>query len=199
MNRLNRKEISTQKLVTASVLMALVVIMQMLAQSIVLGPFNVSLVLIPIVIGAALCGTGIGTALGFVSGIVILLTGQAAAFLTVDPFGTIVTVLLKGALSGLAAGVVYKLLEKKNRYVAVVAAAIACPVANTGIFILGCLVFFLDTVAAWGEAVGYSSTFSYIFLGLVGGNFIFELLTDLILSPVVVRILDIRSKSSSKA
>ena len=69
----------------------------------------ISLVLIPIVIGAATCGPKIGAWLGFVFGIFVLISGDAAAFLSVDIFGTIVTVLLKGTLCGLAAGYVYKL------------------------------------------------------------------------------------------
>lgn len=55
-------------------------------------------------------------------------------FLAVNPGGTVVTVLLKGALAGLLAGAVYKAIEKKNKVVATIVAAIICPVVNTGIF-----------------------------------------------------------------
>ncbi len=187
-----RGSLSTEKLVLASVMTALVVILQFMGAFIRLGPFSISLVLIPIVIGAATCGIAVGGWLGFVFGLVVLISGDAAAFMSIDIFGTVVTVLLKGTLCGIAAGAAYKLLEKYNRYIAVIAAAVVCPIVNTGVFLLGCLVFFLDTVKAWGMAEGYGSVVAYMFLGLVGGNFIFEFISNLVLSPTVVKLLDIR-------
>lgn len=191
MTKVKSGRMSTQTMVTAAVLTALVVVLQFMGQFIRLGPFMISLVLIPIVIGAAVGGAKIGGWLGFVFGIVVLISGDAAAFMTVNAFGTVVTVLLKGIACGLAAGFVYQLLEKKNRYLAVIIAAIVCPVANTGVFLLGCLVFFMDTVTLWANG---GSVVAYMFLGLVGGNFLVELGMNLVLSPAVVRILDVVTK-----
>ncbi len=185
---------STKKLVLAAVMTAFVVLLQLMGSFIHLGPFSISLVLIPIVIGAALCGVGIGAWLGFVFGIVVIISGDAAAFMSIDLFGTVVTVLLKGTLAGLAAGLTYKLLERFNKYIAVIVAAVVCPLVNTGVFLCGCAIFFLDTVKAWGIAEGYGSVVAYMFLGLVGGNFIFELLSNILLSPTVVRVIDIKRK-----
>ena len=159
------------------------------------GPFAISLVLIPIVIGAATCGIKVGTWLGFVFGAVVLISGDAAPFMAIDIVGTIVTVMLKGTACGLAAGAVYKALEKFNRYLAVIAAAIVCPLVNTGIFLLGCLVFFMQAITEWGVAAGFTNVVGYMFLGLVGGNFLFELGSNIVLSPVIVRILNVEKKS----
>jgi uncharacterized membrane protein len=148
----------------------------------------------PIVVGAAMCGTKVSTWLGFVFGMVVLLNGDAAAFLTVNAIGTVITVLAKGTLCGLVAGLVYDVLKDKNIYVAVFASAILCPIVNTGIFLLGCVFFFFDTINAWGLAGGFGSAIEYMMLGLVGGNFIFELLTNIILCPVIVRVLNLRKK-----
>ncbi len=185
----NEKRKKTETLVLGAVLTALVAVLQAVGAFIRFGPFSISLVLVPIVIGAACCGVKIGTWLGFVFGVVVLLSGDASAFLAVDVFGTFVTVLVKGAACGLAAGLTYKALEKFNRYVAVVAAAAVCPIVNTGVFLLGCAVFFLDTVKEWGSALGYSGTAAYLFIGLAGFNFLFELAVNIILSPVITRVL----------
>lgn len=194
----NKKKMSTEIIVLGAMLTALVVVLQLMGGFIRLGPFQVSMVLIPIVIGAATCGVKVGAWLGLAFGVVVLANGDAAAFLAVDVFGTIFTVLLKGLLCGLVAALVFKALEKKNRYVAVIAAAVICPVVNTGVFLLGCFVFFLDTITAWGQAAGHETVGQYILFGLVGGNFLFELATNIILSPVVVRLLDIWGKNRSK-
>ena len=184
----------TENLVLGAILTAIVVVLQILGGFIKFGPFSVSLVLIPIVIGAAKCGVKIGTWLGLVFGAVVLLNGDATAFFAVNVFGTVLTVLLKGAACGFAAGLTYKLLAKYNKYAAVIAAAVVCPLVNTGVFLIGCLLFFLDTIKAWGADLGFTNTVSYVFLSMVGGNFLFELATNMILSPVILRILNFKEK-----
>lgn len=193
MSNTNRKQ-QTQQLVLGAILTALVVILQLLGSFIHLGPFSVSLVLIPIVLGAAMCGWKIGAWLGLAFGITVMMSGDAAAFYAVNVAGTLITVLLKGTLCGLAAGIVYKLLEKVNRYLAVMAAAVVCPVVNTGVFLLGCRIFFMATITEWGAGLGFSNAAEYMFLGLAGGNFLFELATNIILSPIILRVMAFTKK-----
>lgn len=189
---------SVQKLTFGAVLTALVILLQFMGTFIRFGPFSISLVLLPIVIGAATCGPYMGAWLGFVFGLVVLISGDASAFLAVNIPGTIITVLLKGTACGLCAGLIYKLFSKLNRYVGVAAAAIVCPLVNTGVFLLGCWLFFYDTVAGWAVGMGYGENVAaYMFLVLVGGNFVVELLINTLLSPVIVRLLGIQSKKPS--
>ena len=182
-------------MVLGAILTALVAVLQFMGAFIRFGMFSISLVLIPIVIGAATCGTKVSTWLGFVFGVVVLISGDAAAFLAINIPGTIITVLVKGTLCGLMAGLVYETLSSKNLYVAVIAAAIACPMTNTAVFLLGCLYFFLETISGWAVGAGFGSNVAlYMISGLVGFNFVFELLTNIVLSPAVVRLLKIRKK-----
>lgn len=191
---MNVKRDTTKTVVLGAILTALVVILQLMGSFIRFGPFSVSLVLVPIVLGAALCGTAVSTWLGFVFGIVVLIT-DSAAFMAVSAIGTILTVLVKGMACGFAAGVVYKLLVNKNKYLAVACAAIVCPIVNTGVFVLGSIVFFMDTIASWGAGSGYDNAFAYLFLGMIGLNFIAELVSNIVLSPVIVRLLNINKKT----
>ncbi|MBQ5825590.1 MAG: ECF transporter S component [Clostridia bacterium] len=187
------KKTDIEKLVLGGILTALVVVLQYLGSFIKFGPFSISLILLPIVIGAATCSTKISAWLGFVFGVVVLMT-DAAAFLAISVPGTVITVLAKGIICGIAAGLAYKLFEKKNIYAATAFAAIVAPIANTGIFLLGCVVFFFDTIKDWGAAEGFENAATYMILGLVGANFLVELATNVVLSPVIVRILNIRKK-----
>ena len=127
----------------------------------------------------------------------VFITGDAAAFLAVNVPGTIITVLAKGILCGLVAGLVYKVLSAKNQWVAVIASAIVCPLVNTGVFLLGCLAFFMDTISSWAAAAGLGGNVAYymIFV-LVGANFLVELGVNIVLSPIVVRLLNIRKSGS---
>lgn len=178
------------KIVGLGLFTAIVFVLQMLGAFIRFGPFSISLVLVPIVVGAAMYGAAGGAWLGFVFGMAVIISGDAAAFLVVNPLGTVITVLGKGIAAGLGAGLVYKLAAKTNRYVAVGASAIVSPILNTGLFFVGCLVFFLPTIAGWASAEGYAgNAVQYVIFVMIGLNFIVEMAINMVLCPVILRIL----------
>lgn len=190
----NEKNGQTEKLALMALLTALVAVLSYLGGFIKIGGFaSISLTLIPVVIGAALMGPATGAWLGAVSGIVFFATADAAFWFGLSIPGTVITVVVKGILSGWCAGIVYKLLEKRNRYLGVIASAVVCPVVNTGVFLLGCFVFFMDTIVS-GASEGGMSLFSYLIVAFVGFNFIFELAANIIISPGVLRLINIRKK-----
>lgn len=182
-----------RKLTLAAMLTAVVVVLALLGTAIRFGVFNINLALVPIVIGAAMLGVWYGAWFGFVNAMVILLSGDAALFFSFNEIGTVITVLLKGILAGLIAGAVYSLVSSKNKYAAVLLAALICPVVNTGIFVLGCRVFFWKHIPAIAEIIGVSveSNSKFVFGVLVGLNFPAELVVNMVLAPVIARILGI--------
>ncbi|MBO5009512.1 MAG: ECF transporter S component [Clostridia bacterium] len=191
MKTTNKKGMSTEKMVLLALLCAIVAILSYFGGFIKIGGLaSISLTLVPVVLGAALCGPVAGAILGGVSGAVFFATADAVFWFGLSIPGTIITVMVKGILAGLAAGIVYKLLEKYNRYLAIMASAVVCPVVNTGIFLIGCLVFFIDTVSAGAIAEGLSLG-AYLIIFFVGLNFVFELIVNVILSPAIARIIDV--------
>ena len=180
----------TRALTGMALFTAIVVVLQFLGAFIRFGPFSISLVLIPIVVGAAMYGAGAGAWLGFMFGVAVLLSGDAAAFMVVHAPGTIITVLLKGALAGFVAGLAFRLLEKFNTYAAVIVSAVVCPVVNTGIFLLGCRIFFMETISGWAAASGFENAGTYMIVGLVGLNFVVELVINIIMAPAILRIIN---------
>lgn len=186
-------KMSTQTIVMSAILTAIVVVLQFMGSFIKLGQFSVSLVLIPIIIGVAIGGAKIGAWLGFVFGMVVLLSGDAASFLAINVPGTIITVLAKGILCGYISGLIYQIVKKKNVYLAIILASIVCPLINTGVFLIGCFLFFIETIAGWAQAAGLGeNVLQYMIVFLVGVNFIFELLVNIVLSPVILRLLNVR-------
>ena len=194
MNTQKRRE-KTQKLALLALLTAIVAVLAYFGGFIKVGATaSISLTLIPVVMGSALLGPYAGAWLGGVSGAVFFMTLDSAFWLGLSIPGTIITVMVKGILSGLCAGFAYKLLEKVNRYLAVLVSAVVCPVVNTGIFILGSFIFFMDTVNGGAAAKGMSIG-GYIIIFFVGLNFVLELLANIILSPAILRLINIRKKS----
>ncbi len=190
-----KKTINVRTLTMLALLTALVAILSYMGGFIKIGGLaSISLTLIPVVLGAALMGPAAGAYLGGVSGVVFFFTADAAFWLGLHAVGTVVVVLIKGMAAGFCAGLVYRLLEKKNCYLAVLAAAVVCPVVNTGIFLLGCVTFFADAVNDMAAGEGLS-TGVYLILFFVGWNFVFELLSNIIFSPSILRLLNIRKKT----
>lgn len=175
-------------MVSVAFLMALVFVMQLLTGIIPpIGGFSISLVLIPIVMGAALYGPGAGALLGATFGIIVYINcvtgadpGGAMVF-QANPVLCLLVVLGKGILAGSLAGLAYKLVSKWNSHVAMLCAAIVCPVVNTGFFIACMLTFFRDVLAAWA---GGGDIIAYIMTGLILLNFVPELILNIVFGTV---------------
>ena len=183
----------TQKLALLALLTAIVAVLQMMGIAIRFGVFAVSLVGVPVIIGGALMGPLAGAWLGLVFGVTVLLSGDAALFFAWNPVATVFIVLLKGTLAGLAAAALYRLLEKKNGFLAALAAAVAYPVVNTGVFFLGCMLFFLDDCIQFAANLGITGSGPVVVMRVfIGFNFFFELALDLVLCPIIVRIINAR-------
>lgn len=185
-------------MVSIAFLMALVLVMQMLSSIIpAIGGFSISLVLIPIVMGAALYGPSAGALLGATFGVIVYMNcvtgadpGGAMVF-QANPILCLLVVLGKGVLAGLASGLVYRMISQWNVHVAILGAAIICPVVNTGVFIACMLTFFKDVLAAWA---GGGDIIAYILTGLVLMNFVPELIINVVFGTVGHTIVHVVKK-----
>ncbi len=180
-----------QRLAGMALLSALVVILQLLGQFIRFGPVSVTLVLVPIVVGAAVYGPSAGALLGGVFSIVVLLQPDTLVFHSASFVGTVMTVMAKGVLAGWLAGLVFAGLASKNGFLAVIAAAVICPIVNTAVFSLGCRIFFWDLVTQWGGG----KALLYLVTVMIGGNFLAELGANIVCAPIILRILRIVRKN----
>lgn len=180
---MNKEKIN--RMVGIALMSAIVLVLQLLGSFIKFGPVSISLVLIPIVVGAAMYGPSAGAILGGVFGLVVLCQPDTAFFYGVSVFGTVLTVMAKGILCGLLSGLIYRTLAGKNEVFSVILAAVVCPVVNTGIFFLGCRLFFWKAIAE----VGGGNAFVYVVTVMIGFNFLAELAANIICSPVILRII----------
>ena len=176
-----------------SILMAVVVVLTLLGNFVRFGPFPITLALAPIIIGAAVYGPSAGAILGFAFSLVVFVTGimgwdggTVMLLMGVSPVACTVVCLAKGTVAGWLSGLVYSLLARKNVHLGVVAAGIVCPVVNTGIFIVGMLLFFAETLSSWA---GGQPILNYIIFGLTGVNFLVELAVNLILASGITTII----------
>ncbi len=184
-----------------AVLTALVVVLQAFVGSIPIGVVQLNFSLIPIVLGGIFLGATAGAVLGFVCGMVVFI--QVAMGLS--PFYTVIwayapavtffTCTVKTTVAGWIAGLLYKLIAKKNSLFATFVASGIVPVVNTALFIVGCLCmtgaigeFQSQLVGAGLNEYGGMNVFVFIVVGLVTFNFFVELAINLFLSPAICRV-----------
>ena len=183
------KRITTKQIVGTGLLLALEIIFQIVGNYLQIGPVNINLSLVTIVLAAVLYGPLSGAILGFFNGLMALFSPSTLAiFMPINPLGTIVTCLLKTTLAGLCAGLIFKLLKNKNSVVGLILANITVPVVNTGLFSVFSLLFFRPFLES-GVGEQFPNIGAFLIFGIIGWNFIFEIITTVVLSTIVGTIL----------
>lgn len=181
------KNVKIKRMAGIALLMAMVVVMQFLGGMIPpVGGFSISLVLIPIVLGAAVYGPKAGAILGGTFSVIVIINcitgadpGGAMVF-QANPILCILVVMAKGVLAGLFSGLAYTTVKGINSFFAMVLAAVIAPVVNTGVFVCCMYLFFIDVLAAWA---GGGDILGYILTGLILANFVPELIINVVFSP----------------
>ena len=193
---MSKTQAKTLRLVQLALLAAIIVLLQQIVIPLP-GGLTLSLVLIPIVVGAVLFGPAAGAVLGGVFGVVVtilVMTGRAGELSTMmwiaNPLMTAFVCLLKGVAAGWVAGLVAAAFKKRQTGGIFLAAAVA-PVVNTGIFLLGMLTVFRGVMMEFADKIGMGGTTAVYFaiVVLVGVNFIVEFAANMILSPAVTSIV----------
>ena len=185
------------RLVELALLAALIVLLQTVIVIPLPGSLTLSLVLVPIVVGAILFGPASGALLGGVFGVLVAIMavqGQLGLLtnmmVTYNPLLTVIVCVLKGVAAGWIPGLIAVALKGKPMLGTVLAAA-AAPIANTGIFLLGMLTVFRGVMMDFAGQIGMGGTGALYFaiVVLVGVNFLVEFAANLILSPAIATIV----------
>ena len=185
-----------KKLVGLATLTALVVGLQFLSNYVSFGSVSITLALIPVAVGAILYGPLAGLFLGAVMGGIALAAPSTATFLQHNLVATIFLCLIKTGVAGLVSGYLFKLFafiakkqenvnKKKALFAAgIIVAALVVPVINTGLFIVGASIFFIDL---FGD-------FITIINLVITTNFLIEFLVSAILSPALVTLVKVLTR-----
>lgn len=194
---------SIVKMTYFAISLALMLVLHFAIGSIPVGTTKISVVLIPISIGAMLLGPAAGAALGLIYGAIVLiqfgvmaLDPFTAILFQNEPFMTSVICLVKTTLAGFLSGLAYKLLKEKNQIVATFVAAAITPIVNTGVFILLCLTIPDVFLANFVEAG--STVIMFLVVGVAGWNFIWEFVVNMIFAPAMNTVAVVVSKRLNK-
>ena len=188
----------TLRTVTLGVLSAIIIVLQVIATYFPTKPFAVTFALIPIIIGSAIFDEKAGAFLGGVFSAVVItmcIIGAdigGAMVWNASPVLCVLVCMTKGVMAGYVSGRLYRLIAKKNSIVATVVAGLSAPVVNTGIFAAGMMLFFRPVLSAWS---GGSDLLYYVIFTMLGVNFLVEVGVNMLLSPVIIKVLEAVKKS----
>jgi len=189
---------NTKRLVGIAIFSAIIIILQLFATFVKFGPFAITLALTPIVVGAAIYGMSAGVFLGGVFGLVTLIAGifgwdpSTTLLLQINPVLTAALCIVKASAAGFLAGTAHVLLAKIDSAIGAITAAVICPLVNTGIFCIVMILFYSETLKTWGWS-GDTSALLFI-IGIIGVNFLLEFAVNVVLSPIIARIIKIKAK-----
>lgn len=187
-----RKFFTTRNITYLAVLLALVIVFQVLSSFMRIGNASFCLVLVPIVLGGIMIGPIAGAFLGFAFAVVVFISvlGDPLTMIIINdhPFLFVFTLLFRGIVTGVVPSLLFKLIQKKNKYAATFVASASAPIVNTGIFILSMLLMSGSIMNAMGEQAAGHSAIYVIVIMFVSFNFFIELALNIILTPAIYTV-----------
>lgn len=190
----------TRRLVMLALWAALTLILGLVPNLgyITIGPFSMTTVHIPVIIGAIMLGPEAGAFLGLLFGLTSVLNATFTPIITAFlfspfvPFGnfwSLVIAIVPRVLVGVVAAYVFRLVshaDKKGFFASLTAGLIAS-LTNTILVLSGAYIFFGPHFASVNK-VAFNTLF-YVLLGVVGTNGIPEAIGAAVISAAVTRAL----------
>lgn len=161
------------------------------------GGLEITLIVIPVAVGAVILGPVGGMILGAVFGITSFIqcfgmSPFGAMLLSISPVKTFVTCVVTRTLMGLLTGLIYQGMKKisRNKSLNTVVANLCCPFMNTLLFMSCIVIFFYQTdyIQGFVSMLGAANPFLFV-LGFVGINGLVEALLCFVVGSAITRAL----------
>jgi uncharacterized membrane protein len=168
--------ISTTYLVELSLLVAIIILMAFTPIGYIkVFTFEITLIVIPVAVGAITLGPKAGAILGGAFGITSFiqcfgLSAMGTILLSINPLGTFVTCVITRILVGWFTGLIYTALKKtKAKDASILISSLCCPLLNTLLYMSSLIVFFYNTEYIQNIAYGLGTTTPLTFVIIAVG------------------------------
>ena len=167
------------------------------------GGLEITLIVIPVAVGAVILGPVGGMILGAVFGITSFIqcfgmSPFGAMLLSISPVKTFITCVVTRTLMGFLTGLIYRGMRtiSHNRSLNTIIANLCCPFMNTLFFMTCIVVFFYNTEYIQGivSALGAANPLLFV-LAFVGINGLVEALLCLVVGSAITRALMVAVKN----
>ena len=202
---MEKNTFTTKKFVELALLVAIIIVLAFTPLGYIktLG-LEITLIVVPVTVGAISLGPAAGAGLGLVFGLTSFIqcfgmSAFGAALFQINPFTTCIVCIVPRFLMGWCTGLIYRGLcrIRQARKGAIVVASLMGPLLNTLFFMSALLLFFYQTPMIQDAVKSYGTTNVLAFaLAFVGINGLVEAVVCFVAGGAVSKALQVALKSS---
>ncbi len=195
---MEKKKFSTKQFVEMALLTAIIVLLAFTPIGYIRTfGLEITLIVVPVTVGAVTLGPAAGAVLGAVFGITSFIqcfgmSPFGAVLLGINPLSTFVVCVVSRVLMGFLTGLIYQGLQKAAavRKVSVVIANLMGPLLNTFFFMGSLILFFYrtDYIQGLAESMGASNALAFV-IAFVGINGVVEAVVCFIVGSAISKAL----------
>lgn len=193
-----KRKSDVRRMTELSLLMGIILLMAFTPLGYLSTPWglNITMIVIPVAVGAVVLGPKAGAFLGLVFGLTSFAKGFTGAglspvLLDTDPFGFFILCVVPRVLVGFLPGVLYQAFKRFTKF-RTVGQAVCCfltPVFNTALYMTALWLLFADTWLGYTGNEGSGFSLLLLMLSGVAVNGIVEALTCLLIGTAVSKAL----------
>jgi len=194
----NNKKMNTMYMVEMALLIAIILIMAFTPIGYIRTfGLEITLIVVPVAVGAVTLGPTAGAVLGAVFGITSFIqcfgmSPFGAVLLSINPIYTFIVCVLSRILMGGLTGLLYKIFQKSNplKKISVMLANLCCPILNT-LFFMGTLTLFFyrtEYIQGIAQSMGAGNPFIFVIL-FVGVNGVVEAVACFVAGSAIFQAL----------
>ena len=199
---MDKKKFNTKKMVQLAIFIAIIILMSFTPLGYLkLFTVDITLIVIPVAVGAITLGPTAGAILGFTFGMTSFVLSFSSALgammLDINPVFRFITCIIPRVLCGWLTGVIYVVLKKteKSSKIAVPAANLACPLFNTVFFMTAFMIFYYKTPTIQNIATSLEVVNPILFVfAFVGINALIEAVACFIIGAAVTKAVQVAFK-----
>lgn len=190
----------TLKMVQLALFIAIIFIMTFTPIGYIRTPgVEITLLVVPVTVGAVVLGPTAGAILGGTFGITSFiqcfgLSPFGAALLSINPVATFIMCIIPRVLMGWLSGLCFQSLKKidKSKSISYIVANLAGPILNTVFFMIALVLFFYNTEYIQGlvETLNAKNAFVFV-IAFVGLNGLIEAGINFVIGSAVSKTLDV--------
>lgn len=199
------KNQNTLRMVQLGLFTAIILLMAFTPLGYIKTPgLEITLLVVPVTVGAILFGPTGGAILGGIFGLTSFLqcfgmSAFGAVLLNINPIGTFIVTVVSRILMGWLTGLAFRAFRKSRavKGIAYAAASLAGPLLNTLLFMTTLLLFFYNTeyIQSIAKSLGTGNIFAFV-IAFVGINGLIEAAVCFVLGTAVSKAVDLFSKKS---
>lgn len=199
------KNQSTFRLVQLALFTAIILLMAFTPLGYIKTPgLEITLLVVPVTVGAILFGPVSGAILGGVFGLTSFIqcfgiSPFGAVLLNINPVGTFIVTVITRILMGWLTGLAFHGFRqwKATKGISFAAASLAGPLLNTLLFMSAMMLFFYTTeyIQGFAQSLGTGNVFAFV-IAFVGINGLIEAAVCFVLGTAISKAVDVFSRRS---